>query len=90
MGRSPAMSWQISAMARSWSAVSGKGKSRRMRPSMAGVTGSGAAFVEFGNGPADEEQSFDLVPPGSYDVKARGENEAGAGPESAVSVVVVT
>jgi hypothetical protein len=47
-------------------------------------------WVELGTGPADEEVTFDLLPPGTYEVKARGENDEGPGPESEVSTATVT
>lgn len=47
-------------------------------------------WVEMGNGPADEEVTFDTLAAGNYEVKARGENDEGPGSDSAVSTVTVT
>lgn len=54
------------------------------------AAGSSVAFVDVGNGAVGEEITFDTQAAGSYEVKARGENEAGPGAESVVQTVVVT
>jgi hypothetical protein len=46
-------------------------------------------WVEMGTCPPDEEVTFDMLPPGNYEVKARGENDQGPGTESDVSTVTV-
>lgn len=46
-------------------------------------------WVELGTGPVDEEVTFDQLPPGDYEVKARGENDEGPGPDSDVSTATV-
>ena len=48
------------------------------------------AWLELGNGPADEEVTFDTLPPGSYEVKAHGVNDEGPGADNAVGAVTVT
>lgn len=54
------------------------------------AAGTSDPWVEMGSGAVGEELLFESIPPGNYDVMARGENAQGLGEESNVVTVTVS